>query len=67
MSDKVIEIDGVRYWQPECHCKGTGHICYLRPMPSVIEGIDLAKLSGASGNMPLKSAQSDLTKGSSKT
>lgn len=26
-----IVIDGVEYEQPECHCNGGGHICYLRP------------------------------------
>lgn len=34
--DSEITIDGVVYWQPECKCKGTGHICYLRPLPTVV-------------------------------
>lgn len=29
-------INGARYYQPECNCVGAGHICYLRPVPSVI-------------------------------
>lgn len=32
-----ITIDGVEYDNPECKCKGPGHICYLRPVPTEIK------------------------------
>jgi hypothetical protein len=33
-----ITLNGVEYYQPECHCEpGMGHICYLRPVPQVID------------------------------
>lgn len=32
----TVTIDGVEYYQPKCHCKGAGHICYLRPTPQTI-------------------------------
>lgn len=47
-----VTVDGMDYWQPDCHCEGTGHICYLRPMAQVIN-VPLEKIlknSGASGN-----------------
>lgn len=52
-STGTIIIDGVEYWQPECHCKGPGHICYIRPVPQVVN-VSMAKiikkLGSASGN-----------------
>lgn len=32
-----ITIDGVEYFNSECHCKGAGHICYLRPVPNMVD------------------------------
>ena len=48
-----VTIDGVKYWQPECHCDGTGHICYLRPIPQTAN-IDIEKLM-TGGNLAPKS------------
>lgn len=33
MGKRRVTIDGVEYWQPECHCEGGAHTCYLRPVP----------------------------------
>lgn len=46
-----VTINGIKYWQPECHCKGQGHICYLRPMPQII-------------NVPIEKILANLTGGS---
>ena len=59
-----LEIDGVKYWQPECNCKGTGHICYLRMMPQLIN-VPLDKILkanfGGSGVLPAHSNQAITT------
>jgi hypothetical protein len=50
----AITLNGVKYWQPECHCKHGGHIWYLRPMPQVIN-VPIEKIlskMGTSGNPP---------------
>lgn len=50
-----VGIDGVKYYQPECHCEpGMGHICYLRPVPQTIDvPIEkiLASISSSAGNV----------------
>ncbi len=41
--DRKVKIDGIEYYQPECHCEGNCHTCYLRPVPTVLN-ISLKKL-----------------------
>lgn len=43
-----LEIDGIKYYQPECHCIDGGHICYLRPMPQTVN-ISLDKILETTG------------------
>lgn len=38
-----VIVDGIEYWQPECQCKESGHICYIRPKAQIIKA-DLGKV-----------------------
>lgn len=45
-----ITIDGVKYYQPECHCGTSGHICYLRPAPITIN-LPISKIISVTNNI----------------
>lgn len=49
----IIKIRSVEYYQPECKCKGSGHICYLRPVPKVIN-IPIEKIIKATSGVRIK-------------
>lgn len=49
----MVIVDGVEYYQPECNCAGCpGHICYLRPLPKVLD-IPIDKILASISSSPI--------------